>query len=66
MTGHKRKALITAIQDCLEDGCNESRELNEWEQDFLDNICTEYLQRGKELTETQFNKLTDIIGFRWK
>jgi hypothetical protein len=66
MTEYKRRVLINAIHDCMEDGCNESRELTEWELGFIDNICTEYLQRGKDLTSPQFDKLTDIIGFGWK
>jgi hypothetical protein len=59
MTANKRKNIINAIQDCLEE---QAYKLSEWESSFLEDISKK-LSEDKDLTTRQYDKLTDIIGF---
>jgi hypothetical protein len=59
MTEHKRKNIINAIQDHLED---KGDKVNEWEQGFLEDISKQ-LSEGRDLSTKQMDKLTDIIGY---
>ena len=61
MTENKRKNLINGIEDYMDDF---GYRLNEWEQEFLEDISVK-LAKGYELSQKQYDKVTDIIGFKW-
>ena len=61
MTENKRKNLINGIEDYMEEF---GYKLNEWEQGFLEDISVK-LSKGYELSQKQYDKVTDIIGFKW-
>jgi hypothetical protein len=58
---NKRINLINAIEEYLEDF---GYKLNEWEAGFLEDI-QKRLKNKIDLTQKQYNKLTDIIGFNF-
>lgn len=56
---NKKIKIMNSIFDTLED---RSSSLNEWEAGFLEDMQKK-LAHGFDLTQKQFDKLTDIIGF---
>lgn len=56
---NKRIKIMNSIFDTLED---RSSLLSEWEAGFLEDMQKK-LAHGFDLTQKQFDKLTDIIGF---
>ena len=60
-TEHKAKRLSDTIWDKLE---NDSEELNEWEEGFLEDIMNK-ISKTNSLTQKQYDRLLDIIGTSW-
>jgi len=61
MTKNKRLKIINEIQKTLEEN---SLNLSEWEVGFLEDIQERLIQE-LDLSTKQYNKLTDIIGFKF-
>jgi hypothetical protein len=65
LSDQRRRNIINAIHDCLEDGRTESGiSLNEWGEGFLEDI-SKLLSQKKTLSIKQYETLTNIIGFNF-
>ena len=58
----KRIKLINAIEDYLED---HGSELREKDHGFLEDIQINWLQQGRDISQKQYDWVTDLIGFDW-